>query len=45
MSCPNTAGNAAIIREYLTSGYYPSGSMNLADGLIIFKFIFNFLIF
>ncbi len=34
MSCPATAGLSALIRQYFTDGYYPSGSPNPSDSFI-----------
>lgn len=34
MATPVVAGFAALIRQYLRSGYYPSGSQTLSDGFI-----------
>lgn len=33
MSCPTTAGAAALLREYFEDGYYPTGSASGADSL------------
>ncbi|MBN2208499.1 MAG: S8 family serine peptidase [Candidatus Coatesbacteria bacterium] len=32
MACPTTAGLAALVRQYYTDGYFPSGSATPADG-------------
>ncbi len=32
MSCPATAGSAALVREYFTDGFYPSGTEINSDG-------------
>jgi hypothetical protein len=34
MSTPIVAGNAALIREYFTKGYYPSGFANSKDSFV-----------
>ncbi|HUT02815.1 MAG TPA: S8 family serine peptidase [bacterium] len=34
MSCPTTAGLAALVRQYYVDGYYPSGTSNAADGFV-----------
>jgi len=34
MSCPTTAGLAALVRQYYTDGFYPSGSATSADGFV-----------
>lgn len=31
MSCPTVAGMTALVRQYFTEGYYPSGSANASD--------------
>jgi subtilisin family serine protease len=31
MSTPIVSGNAALVRQYLTDGWYPSGVKNSAD--------------
>ncbi len=33
MATPAVAGASALIRQYFTAGYYPSGSANVADAL------------
>ncbi|HEV8241371.1 MAG TPA: S8 family serine peptidase [Thermoanaerobaculia bacterium] len=33
MSCPTTAGAAALLRQYFEDGYYPTGTANAADSL------------
>ena len=33
MSCPTTAGGAALLREYFEDGYYPTGTANAVDAL------------
>lgn len=32
MSCPTMAGLAALVRQYFTDGFYPSGAPNFNDG-------------
>ena len=32
MACPAVAGSAALVRQYYTAGYYPSGAANAGDG-------------
>jgi hypothetical protein len=34
MSCPVVAGNAALIRQYFTEGWYPTGDKVTANGFI-----------
>ena len=34
MACPTTAGLAALVRQYYTDGYYPSGAANAADAFV-----------
>ncbi len=34
MACPVAAGNALLIRQYFTDGYYPSGSKTLSNSFI-----------
>jgi subtilisin family serine protease len=33
MACPVLAGHVALVRQYLTQGYYPSGNPNPADSI------------
>ena len=33
MATPTAAGNAALVREYLARGYYPSGTANASDAI------------
>ncbi|MCA9752777.1 MAG: S8 family serine peptidase, partial [Gemmatimonadetes bacterium] len=34
MACPAVAGNAILVRQYYTEGFYPSGAANATDALV-----------
>jgi hypothetical protein len=34
MATPDAAGHCALVRQYFTEGWYPTGSQNLANGFI-----------